>query len=826
MIIENDLIRLSVEENHDSTTEKIEIKDNNKIIQILGSEDCYSTLNYWAKNKRETKSLSFRKTTKKKLYYQLNDDDFLLNLDYCLEESNILHIRYKLSSKRDIELSKILVKYSILLGKNPDFTWTPHHCPGEDFVIGDHVFRSPVIVYKKENYAFAFIPDLKTLGNNRPFPSFIDFNLKPDNSKKNPVISYGFGNYQPNKHILFKHEPQNEWKVDKDTDLTFRYYIITFINKSRNEILQFINNFLWEKYGRKTLFKSLNPQILPFENSVREGYKALFERHKFWGNFKINNMECGGIWFRSWAGKKKKPLEFIKPKTLEDYRKITTSGMPSLQSRAIDMINELTYDPEKVKWFDKYTRRRAYIPRTAEIWNNAFFLNMRTAYGLRYFGELWNDEGLIDKGIKILNTILNLPRIRGVFPSVIFPASSNTDVISTINGLKAFSYTDDFHIVDSCLAMYWALKFYQDFEETDLVVKNCEQLVDLLEEIQLTNGEIPAYINFREDKRTPIIRDVLINSASSGASLMFLTEFYKILKDPRILSIAKRIVEYLQEIIIPSNKWQDFEPYFSCSQIPIETYDHFTKSHIMNTLCIYWCTEGLKELYQITKNLEYLKNGEYVLSILSLFQQVWDMPYISVNTFGGFGVHNADAELNDARQGLFVRTYLEYYLLTGKKEYMERGIAAMRACWTLQLLPEYREQCPGNLDGLDTVDNIDKGVVYENYGHTGSNFRTPGHIAFDWGVGTAATATAYVKKFFGDIFIDFSEELIWGIDGIQINSFNITNQEVIIEYYKISSKKEILIKTRNPPTNSIKIVLNRVLIGEFDNNSLKKGIYL
>ncbi|MFW9973281.1 MAG: hypothetical protein ACFFDF_24065 [Candidatus Odinarchaeota archaeon] len=313
MIIENDLLRISVEENNNYTKERIEIKDKDQLIPILGSEDHYSTLNYWTKNNRNTKSLSFRKTTKKKLYYQLNDDDFLLNLDYCLEESNIIHIRYKLSNKRDIVISKILVNYAILLGRNPDFTWTPHVSLGEDYVIGDHVFRSPVILYKKGDYAFAFIPDLKTLGNNHPFPSFLDFNLKPNGDKKFPLISYGFGNYKADKHVLFKHDPLIEWKVEKDTDLTFRFYIIFFFNKSRIEILQFINNFLWEKYGRKIQQKNLNPQILPFEKNVQEGYRAIFERHKFWGDFKINNVECGGIWFRSWAGKKKKQIEFIKP---------------------------------------------------------------------------------------------------------------------------------------------------------------------------------------------------------------------------------------------------------------------------------------------------------------------------------------------------------------------------------------------------------------------------------------------------------------------------------------------------------------------------------
>ena len=243
----------------------------------------------------------------------------------------------------------------------------------------------------------------------------------------------------------------------------------------------------------------------------------------------------------------------------------------------------------------------------------------------------------------------------------------------------------------------------------------------------------------------------------------------------------------------------------------------------MNTLCIYWSAESFKELYKITENSEYLRNGEYVLALLSLFQQVWNMPYISYNTFGGFGVQNCDAELNDARQALFVRTYMEYYLLTGKEEYMERGIAALRAAWTLQLLKEYQEICPGNIIGIETVDTVDKGVIYENYGHTGSDYRVHGQITFDWGVGTAATATAYVKNHFGDLFLDFKKNLVWGIDGILIKSFEFYTSKIVIECEIIPNKEDIIIKAREVPEPLIEIILNGELIGIFEKVKLEQG---
>lgn len=782
-------IQLVIEERENYISERIELNDGGKWIPIIGSNDGFGTLNFWSKDISYSKPLSFRKRTKKKIYYDLNDDDFSLNLDYCMEEDNIIHIRYKLMNNRELTLSKILVNHAILLEKNPDYTWVPHFRNKKRYVIGDHVFRSPAIIYKKDKYAIALIPDLKTLGQNRPFQTFIDFNLKSEQYNGIPQVSYGFGNYAPSGHIFFKHNPKTEWKIETGTDLTFRYYIIVFNDKSVQEILEFINNFFWEKYGRKLLIENLKPQILPYDTNVEEGIKAILDRHNFWCNFKINDEECGGFWQRSWIGKNKEPIKFVRPNELQEIIKYHSN-----------------------------------IQRIAQVWNNAWFLNVRSGYGFRYFGELWNKNDLIDKGNRTLNTVLSLPRIKGAFPSVILPASSNSSEFSTINGLKAFLYTDEFHIVDLSLAMYWALKFYQDFgEKKEDIAAKSKELVDLLESIQLENGALPTYIHFDKGSEKPITSNDLINSASSGAPLMFLIEYYKICKDTRLVPICEKIAKYIQKEIIPFDKWHDFEPFYSCGGTSIEIYDDYTMSHLMGTLCIYWCAEGFKELYKITRNTDYLRSGERILATLSLFQQVWNMPYISINTFGGFGVQNGDAELNDARQALFVRTYMEYYLETGKKEYMERGIAALRASWALQLLKEYEDQCPGNLKGIELLDDVDRGCVCENYGHFGKDERVSGYIMFDWGVGTAVSVTAYVKKHFGDLFIDFKEAIVWGIDGIIAKSFDFQRDLIDINLDIIPNKYYILIKGREAPERGCEIFVNSISLGVKQKAEINNG---
>jgi hypothetical protein len=810
--LEKELIRIRIEEWENFTSEVIEVRYNDSWIPILGSNKGCSTLSYWRGKNRSAKALNFLKSKKKKIYYQLDDDDFLLKLDYCLEESNVLHIRYQLSNNQVLELSKLGVNYAVLLDMSPDFVWVPHLRPKEGYVMADHVFRSPVIIYKKGDIALAFIPDLKTLRNNRPYQTFMNFDMKSD-IDDHPQIFYGFGNYEPIEHTFFKHEDTHLWEIPKDTDLTFRFYIIIFKDKSRLEILQSINRFFWEKYMRRNLYESLEPQVVSYNSNVYEGFKAIFDRHKFWGNFVINNQECGGIWQRSWAGTKKKEITFIPPEKLSLHRKRNSTETVSSNVGVNKQLNDMIFDPEKVIWFDKYTQRHAFSPRTAEVWNNAWFLNTRTAYGLKYFEKEMEEFSLEEKTDRILNTTLNLPRKSGIFPSVIFPAGLNSDIISYINGVKAGLYSNEYNVVDACLTMYWALKLRKQLEKNDETVEKSKELLELIKKLERENGAIPSFIALKNEKIG--INNILLNSASSGAVLMFLTELYKVDPNSELLVLAKRIGKFIQNEILPNNKWHDFEPFFSCTMLPLDFFDNYTSSHVMNTLCIYWCAEGFKELAKITKEREYLRYGEQALAVLSLFQQVWDMPYISYNTFGGFGAQNADVELGDARQALFVRTYMEYYLQTDNEEYMERGIAALRASWALQLLKEYEKVSPGNIKDIRTIDSVDRGAMYENYGHTGSDFRVPGQITFDWGVGTATMATAYTKKYFGDLFIDFRREFVFGIDGILIKQFEFEKNTVKIALELIPGKKEVIIKTREPPQDPVEIIINERSIGKY-----------
>ena len=104
----------------------------------------------------------------------------------------------------------------------------------------------------------------------------------------------------------------------------------------------------------------------------------------------------------------------------------------------------------------------------------------------------------------------------------------------------------------------------------------------------------------------------------------------------------------------------------------------YTGQHPQNTLSIHQAAEACLSLYELTGKTEYLHRGEAILDYLSLYQQVWSPRWLSCDLFGGFGVQNTDGEWSDSRQGYFAVTYMRYFGATGKREYFERGVAALR----------------------------------------------------------------------------------------------------------------------------------------------------
>jgi hypothetical protein len=158
---------------------------------------------------------------------------------------------------------------------------------------------------------------------------------------------------------------------------------------------------------------------------------------------------------------------------------------------------------------------------------------------------------------------------------------------------------------------------------------------------------------------------------------------------------------------------------------------------------MYWTAEAFREWYEYSRDHRYLRLGEDVLAELSLYQTIWDPPYLDgIPVLGGYGVLNSDDEWNDARQSLIALTHMAYYRLTGNKQHLYRSLWAMRASFYMMYCPENPEVKALYEQKYPHFSPRDYGFEMENFHHGETQGEVGEFTIFDWGNGSAAASLA------------------------------------------------------------------------------------
>jgi hypothetical protein len=257
----------------------------------------------------------------------------------------------------------------------------------------------------------------------------------------------------------------------------------------------------------------------------------------------------------------------------------------------------------------------------------------------------------------------------------------------------------------------------------------------------LRGGEGDPYVPEMLEGRWSEAR--FVESAEDSASLLFLATLAGLLpsRDEAlgdVLGTARGIARYLAERVVPSARWTDFEVYFSCSPKDLDFYDHRSGQWPQNTLCMHHAAAGLLALHEVTGEMEYLELAVRVMDRLCLYQQVWGPPWLGLSAYGGYGVMNTDGEWNDARQAQFAETHLAFGRATGEQEHIERAVAAARAAFTTTFSPAAASRYSGWW-------RSPQGMAAENHGHGGRD-ELNGVSGFDWGTGSALATAAYFER--------------------------------------------------------------------------------
>jgi len=166
---------------------------------------------------------------------------------------------------------------------------------------------------------------------------------------------------------------------------------------------------------------------------------------------------------------------------------------------------------------------------------------------------------------------------------------------------------------------------------------------------------------------------------------------------------------------------------------------------------------------------------------------------------GGFTTQNSDAEWSDARQGQFGNILLDYYRATGKVEYLERGIAALRAQFPVS--------------------------PSENWAHGGYGGKA-GVSSFHWGSGSGMAGIEIDEEFLRDAVVDVASGAAVGVNGLNITKCRIGEGKIAVEINSpFPWPREPVMTFRNiGPSVSYALAVNGTTIGTHGRAGLEKGI--
>jgi hypothetical protein len=656
-------------------------------------------------------------------------------------------------------LHALLVSYAFVpddkpmsKGGMPESTFLPGLRIKDENVCGDHFFRAPAAVAQKGRIAALLLPDVNVLADNRPMETVLDLDAK-NGVCDATLLTYGFCAHRLSGHVNFSTDSSMVRSVPGKVHLAAD--LILDSNAEPYAAYEQATDFTWKKYGHDYLDK-VKPQMMPFAEYAQTCYPAAFEEH--YGNNKLG-------WFETTIDGK------------------ACGGVPSGWG----------YTEGWVSW---------------QCWFN----QIRSAWGIRWWGKKLNNPDWVDKADKMLNLALAAPMDRGACPTTY--RSREKQWVGCLVTPDPRCYYD---LTNMAWKGIWLLRFleFKDCPRRDEIIRQCKAMADLMVSKQNKNGSIPTWL----DKNLNVV-PVLDNSAQTALPTWFVSEFGMHMRgrlneaindlnqqiglaqtratvnqirakiDELVESrnnlrpyevVTRRAAQFLISSVVDQQRYYDFETFFSCSPKgclqrnglvdDLAMHDPHSLEPPQNTLSMQWTAEALSAVERqnyppMFKDdhdapaTDYHVAAMKALDIMALYQNVWPISYRKVAyTYGGFGVQNSDGEYNDARQAQFGCTMADFGARLGRQDLFERGVAATRATLTLINDPLHAE------NGIYPNPNYPPGLEPENDGHGGTD-EQDGRSGFDWGEGSGLTSMAWLLDKYGSAYEDLDHNWRVGIDGV------------------------------------------------------------
>ncbi|WP_298649417.1 hypothetical protein [uncultured Proteiniphilum sp.] len=630
-------------------------------------------------------------------------------------DENCLHVQFSFSPAQTVRQDDWQV--AVTPAFSPSFHWAPHLTPTGRHIIDQHVFRSPALIVSGDRQVITLIPDLDILRKGTPVRWYLDLDAQANR------LVLGMSNSKIDDHVLFLREPGAEYPAG-EVEIGF-YLMVHSDEASLKNPFRKTLDFLWSRWGHD-LYQAGNPVNTNLESYVEHTYNWAFNSwsDNVWQEFALNGKKVGA------------PV-FI----------VNVTQSPNYPGE----VNEREF---------------------RSVWNQAWFSSLRSAGGLYRYARRTGNAVLMEQALLTKELALSFPQVNGFFYGLI-----GTEMHDVETGGKKYHrskgwdthywgnsnrnpYTwnpreSPFHILDMSWTALLMLRWYDELEKDERLLRYAEQYAGSLLGIQSEKGFFPGWL----DLHTLEPMTHLNESPETSMSATFLLKLYELTGKEEYKEAALKAIDVVIRDIIPTGRWEDFETYWSCSRYGS---DHLIGKKVsrnnmykQNNFSMFWTAEALFESYRITNDRRYLEQGQRTLDELLMTQASWQPPYMYVNVLGGFGVLNADAEWNDSRQSLFAELILQYGRLFDSDEYNERGWAALKASFVMM----YSPLNPVTKEQWEKVYSFfgeeDYGFMMENYGHggrTGPEGEGMGEFTiYDWGNGAAAEAYNRILDKFGKI---------------------------------------------------------------------------
>ena len=386
---------------------------------------------------------------------------------------------------------------------------------------------------------------------------------------------------------------------------------------------------------------------------------------------------------------------------------------------------------------------------------------LQTAFGVALAAKRKNEQIPVEVE-SIIKTALDSPMKNGLFKEM----RKDGEWIngSVFADMPSRYKNESVRLSDLSNVCYFLCRFYSEIEKKQEILNFVITYAERLVLLQKHGGHIPAWVNYETGKSQRFCN----KSAEVSSHIIFLSELAKIKPEKRYLSCARRAANFIIHKIYQPGRWEDTELFYTTS--PQWKYkkpkrkDEIQKSYSVSVSAIQNSAAAMLNLYNSTGIARYRRFGEKILDQLSLYQQIWQPPFIDLPCFGGFGSMNTDIQWLDSVQSSSSKIYFDYYKQTGKKEYFTRGTAALRASFVLMNCSENEELVSHTKD----FGKIDKGYIFSCC-FPSSNRRKiilPKPDELNSASGQVLCVTEDILKNYGDLYVDTKRGKAFGINGV------------------------------------------------------------